>query len=101
MSYIWVSTRYYGTQCTADVWYTDGSFFPLSYQVSREELQERWGITIVTSYPQPDGTDRIDLTPIMGAGYQTGRVAKLYGPVNGQTKLIHQGFGHLTYNQGN
>lgn len=56
-----------------------------------------YGITAISN-PESGGVDYIDLTPIYTpSGSEAAMVNKLYGSVGGQAKLIHQGFGHVSY----
>lgn len=74
--------------------YTNNSLITLETYASRETISD-YGIT--TKITNDGGADQIDLTPVYSTTYEARKIAKLYGSVNGETKLIHQGFGHLSY----
>lgn len=74
--------------------YTDNSVLTLEEFVSREVISS-YGVT--TKITNTGGADNIDLTPVYSTTYEARKITKLYGSVNGETKLIHQGFGHLSY----
>lgn len=74
--------------------YTNNSLITLETYASRETISD-YGIT--TKITNDGGADQIDLTPVYSTTYEARKITKLYGSVNGETKLIHQGFGHLSY----
>lgn len=95
--YLRIQFRHYyqgGNMYTLTVYYTDGTNAQTmgSYYASQNFLA-LYGIT-ASSNPTI-GTDYIDLT--MNYVTTISKLNKLYGPVNGEAKLIYQGFGHLDY----
>lgn len=91
LSYIQVNMVKKGTVYVHDlrVYYSDGTYYQFFYHSSDGTMADflAYGITAT----EPTGTsttDYIDLTPITTTITVTKKITKLYGSVNGQTKLI-------------
>ena len=74
--------------------YTDFTYHYLEEYVPRSTITDYGIITDEVLY---GGTERIDLTPVYSTPNVAKEITKLYGSVGGDTKLIYQNFGHISY----